>query len=166
MILQSLQQHFPARKIEWLMAGLAICWGSYTLAHPELFYQNGTASVLRHMTEMASVMGLAPEHLWGGGALTAGIIRATALFVNGAYVRTPFWRAVAAFATMFVFTQVSVALWKSGVPNYGLVLYPWLVIADLLSSFRAAQDAVLAEVQRRSQKDAPGARISSNLSPA
>ena len=157
MILQSLQQHFPARKTEWLMGGLAICWGLYTLQNPDIFTNPETAYVLRKMVEMASVLGVHPALLWGGSAVIAGVIRIVALIINGAYVRTPFWRAVAAFATMLIFTQVSIALWKSGVPNWGLVVYPWLVIADLLSSYRAAQDTVLAEVNRRSQKEASGA---------
>lgn len=161
MILQaikSLQQHFPARKTEWLMSGLAICWGCYTIQNPAIFTNVETAGVLRRMVEMASIIGVRPESLWGGSAIGAGVVRFIALLINGAYARTPFWRAVAGFATMFIFTQVSIALWRSGVPNWGLVVYPWLVIADLLSTYRAAQDAVLAEVNRRSQKEAPGAR--------
>jgi hypothetical protein len=157
MILRALGQHWPARKIEWIMAGLTATWGGYILLHPEIFTQPETAEILSGMIVMAQTYGIAPENFWGGGALLMGLIRAIALFINGAYVRTPLFRALAAFGTMFIFTQVSIALHRSGVPNFGLVVYPWLVFADLLSAYRAAQDAVYAEVQRRSQKEAAGA---------
>lgn len=157
MILRSLSQHWPARKIEWLMAALTFLWGFYILQHPEVFTQRQTSEILSNMVEMAAIYGLKPETFWGWGAFSMGLIRATALFVNGAYVRTPIFRMIAAFGSMFIFTQVSIALYRSGVPNFGIVVYPWLVFADLLSAYRAAQDAVFAEVQRRSQKDATGA---------
>lgn len=155
MVLHALRQHWPARKIEWLMSGLAACWGSYILAFPEVFDQPATATLLRPMVDMVEWIG-DPATIWGGGALAMGLIRAVALFINGAYVRTPLFRAIAAFGTMFIFTQVSIAFYRTGVPNFGLVVYPWLVVADLLSAFRAAQDAVLAEAQRRSQKEFNG----------
>lgn len=157
MILRSLSQHWPARKIEWLMAGLTFVWGYYILAHPGVFTQPETREILSGMVTLAGLYGLTPVVFWGGGAMFMGLLRALALFINGAYARTPIFRAVAAFGTMFIFTQVSIALYRSGVPNFGIVVYSWLVIADLLSAYRAAQDAVFAEVQRRSQKDATGA---------
>lgn len=156
MVLRALRQHWPARKIEWLMAGLAVCWGAYIKAYPEIFYQPETSSVLGGMVAMSDWLGMSPENVWGGSAMIFGAIRMIALFINGAYVRTPIFRAIAAFGTMFIFTQVSIALYRSGVPNLGLVVYPWLVVADLLSVFRAAQDALFAENQRQNQKENDG----------
>lgn len=156
MILHSLQQHWPARKLEWMMVGLSLSWGAYAVFHPELFTQPATAAVLRQMVVMSSWLSPRPELVWGGGAILMGLVRFVALFINGAYVRSPMFRSVAAFGTMFIFTQVSIALYRSGVANWGLVIYPWLVGVDLMSSYRAAQDAVFAEAQRRSHRDKSG----------
>ena len=154
MLIRALHEHWPARKIEWFMAGFTVNWGLYVLIYPEVFTQQETAAVLSEMVSMVRWTGLEAAVVWGGAALFAGLTRALALFINGAYVRTPLFRALAAFGTMFIFTQVFIALWRTGLPSLQIVIYAWLVFADLLSAYRAAQDGVYAEAQRRNQKDA------------
>lgn len=152
MMIESLRQHWPARKTEWLMMILVGAWGSYMLMHPAMFTDPATAQPLSGLARIAYRNGATdPSLFWGGIALAAALGRGAALFVNGAYARTPIGRLVAAFVSMFIFTQVSVGLYQSGVPNLGLIVYPWLVAVDVLSAYRAGQDAVYAEVQRRSQ---------------
>lgn len=153
MIIRSLKQHWPARKLEWLMSGFLISWGLYVMFHPDMFADPRTSDLFAGMTEMASVVNAYPALLWGGGAFATGVMRAIALFINGAMTRTPMVRLIGSFISMFIVTQVSVALWRSGVPNMGLVVYPWFVVADLLSSYRAAIDVVYAEKQRHDHKE-------------
>ena len=158
MMIKSLRQHWPARKMEWMMTFLVSAWGAYMLVHPAMFVSAATAAPLAALADVAAQWGSDdPALFWGAGALAMGILRGVALFVNGAYTRTPIGRLVAAFASMFIFTQVSIALYRSGVPNLDLILYPWLVAVDMLSAYRAGQDAVYAEMQRRSQKGATSA---------
>lgn len=152
MILQSLRHHWPARKIEWIMAGLTASWGFYILTHPEIFTDERTRHVWAGLSAVSSPATSDPASFWGWTALVIGLSRALALFINGAYVRTPIVRLGAAFVSMFIFTQISLGLWQSGVPNTDLVVYPWLVIADLISAYRASQDAVYAENHRLIQK--------------
>ena len=148
MVIASLGKHWPARKMEWVMAGLSVCWGLYVLAHPQMFTADGSAAMFSGMLAMTPG-GLSAHGFWGFLACTVGAARMIALYINGAHVRTPVVRVIAAFLTIFVFSQVSIGLWQGGVANTGLVVYPWLVIADIISAYAAGQDAITAEVQRR-----------------
>jgi hypothetical protein len=165
MIIRSLRQHWPARKLEWIMAGFLLCWGVYVLLHPDLFTNPATATLFSGMALISAPLTIYPALAWGGVAAVIGLCRALALFVNGAWTRTPLIRLIASFASMFVITQIIVGLWKSGVPNTGLICYPWFVIADLLSAYRAAVDVVHAEKQREMNKESRRAhRRDSSLS--
>lgn len=148
MAIYSLGQHWPARKMEWVMAGLALTWGTYVLLHPEMFFTQGAEPMFRGMVAMTPG-GIEPHVFWGCLAATVGLLRLIALYVNGAHVRTPVVRVITAFLTMFVFTQVALGLYQGGVPNTGLAVYPWLVFADMVSAYAAGQDAIRAEVQKR-----------------
>lgn len=166
MIVRSLRQHWPARKLEWLMAGFMMTWGLYVLIHPQLFTQTETASVLSGLARLSAGITEYPALAWGGAAFFVGLGRSFALFVNGAWTRTPLIRLLASFASMFIVTQIINGLWQSGVPNLGLVVYPWLVIADLLSAYRAAVDVVHAEKQREVIKETESARRQPSRVPA
>lgn len=153
MIIRSLRQHWPARKMEWLMAGFALTWGIYVLLHPNLFTNPATAELLSGLVSISAPFTDYPALAWGGAAFAIGLLRGIALFVNGAWTRTPMIRLIASFASMLIVTQIIIGLWKSGVPNTGLVAYPWFVVADLLSAFRASVDVVHAEKQREVNKE-------------
>lgn len=150
MLIVSLKQHFPARWPEWYMSGMSFAWGAYMILHPQVFTQGATQEVLSGMAAMAG--NFPPASLWGLSAVMLGVIRAAALFVNGAYTRTPLVRLVMSFASAFVWTQVCIGLWKSGVPNMGLIVYGGLVVMDIVSAYRATTDTVFAEKMRRDLK--------------
>lgn len=153
MIIRSLRQHWPTRKIEWLMAGFLASWGLYVLMHPQLFTSEGSAQLFSGLAALSAPFTVYPALLWGGAAFLTGLCRALALFVNGAYTRTPLIRVLTSFVSMFILTQICIGFWQSGVPNTGLVVYPWLVVADLLSAYRAAVDVVHAEKQRQEMRE-------------
>ena len=163
MIIRSLRQHWPSRKTEWLMAGFLLTWGTYVLLHPGLFTAPATSVVFAGMAGITAPFTVYPALAWGGAAALTGLCRSMALFINGAWTRTPLIRLIASFASMFVVTQIVVGLWKSGVPNTGIVVYPWLIVADLLSAYRAAVDVVHAEKQREILKESRRARRSDNI---
>lgn len=153
MIIQSLRQHWPSRKMEWLGSGFLISWGIYVLLHPELFTQDATAQVFAGLAALTDSFAPYPALVWGGLAFSIGLARAVALFVNGAYVRTPAIRVATSFVSIFILTQICLGMWDSGVPNTGLVVYPWLIVADLISAYRAAIDVVYAETVRKTEKE-------------
>lgn len=158
MIIRSLRQHWPARKLEWIMSGFMVSWGLYVLLHPGVFTDPRTSAPLSGLVSITNQITEYPALIWGGAAFGIGLARSLALFVNGAYTRTPLIRLICSFASMFIITQIVVGLAKSGVPNTGLVVYPWFVVADLLSAYRAAVDVVHAEKQREAEKENRRAR--------
>lgn len=153
MMIRSLRQHWPSRKTEWLMAGFLATWGIYVLLNPSLFSNPATGVLYAGLTAVSGYFTAYPALFWGGAAFLIGLCRAVALFVNGAYTRTPLVRVVASFLSMFILTQVLIGLWKSGVPNTGIIVYAWLVVADLLSAYRAAVDVVYAEKHRHDVRE-------------
>lgn len=146
MLILNLREHFPARISEWFNAGILMSWGGYVLAHPNLFSHAGNGQIFSRMADMVWV-NYQPELVWGGIAFGVGALRLFALFVNGAYSRTPIIRLVTAAISAFLWTQVFVGL--LAVPNTGLVVYPWLVFIDLVAAYRSGKDAVIAEKRRR-----------------
>lgn len=153
MIMQSLRQHWPARKLEWLMSGFMISWGVYVLFHPTLFTDPATRDLFAGLAAFSNQFSEFPALIWGGACFAVGLGRGIALLINGAWTRTPLIRTIASFFSMFLVTQITLGFWNSGVPNTGLVVYPWLIVADLLSAYRAAVDVVHAEMQRAVDKE-------------
>lgn len=150
MLIVSLKQHFPARWPEWFMSAVSFAWGAYMVLHPELFTQDATRDALSGLAAMAG--NFPPAALWGLSAVILGLIRGAALFVNGAYTRTPLIRLIMSFLSAFVWTQVYIGLWKSGVPNMDLVMYGAMVVMDIVSAYRATTDTMFAEKMRRDLK--------------
>lgn len=159
MLIVSFKQHFPARWPEWFMAGMSFMWGTYISLHPEVFTNPATATTLSGLAHMAG--DFPPAALWGLATVSLGLVRAGALFVNGAFWRTPLIRVIMGFASAFIWTQVFVGLLKSGVPNTGLVVYAGLVVMDVMSVYRAATDTVYATRARHGSKQDHG-RVRSN----
>lgn len=150
MLIVELRKHFPARWPEWFMAGLSFMWGSYVALHPQIFVQPESRVMLSGLTQMAG--SFPPAAVWGLSAVTLGLIRGAALFINGSYTRTPMIRLLMSFLSAFVWTQVVIGLLKTGVPNMGLVVYAGLVVMDIVSAYRAATDTVFAEKVRHDSK--------------
>lgn len=147
MLVVQLRKHFPARWPEWFMSATVFAWGFYVVLHPSLFTQPDTVHMMSELAAVASPHN--PASFWGLIGVVLGLVRATALFVNGAYTRTPMIRLVMSFASAFLWTQVFLGLFKSDTPNMGLVIYPALVIMDIVSAYRASTDMVFAEKARR-----------------
>ncbi len=153
MIIRSLKYHWPARKLEWLLSGFLMSWGVYVMFHPEIFTDPRTAQVFSGMAATTQALTPYPAVIWGMGAFLAGLLRSVALFINGAYTRTPVMRLIGSFVSLFILTQILIAMTRTGVPNTDMVTYAWLVIADLTCAYRAGIDAAFAERQRREEKD-------------
>lgn len=159
MLIVSLKKHFPARFPEWINSGILVSWGLYVALHPQLFTDPATATLFAGMAEMTWGLPYHPAALWGLTALLIGLIRACALFINGAYSRTPMIRLLMSFMSAFVWTQVVIGLMRSGVPNTGLIVYGWLVVADVVSAYRAGMDLAFAEKQRHDNIVELGRRV-------
>ncbi len=144
MIIESLKKHFPARFPEWLASFQMIAWGSYLVIYPDMMISGSTGALYDTMRSMWS------QPTWALAAIFIGALRGCALFVNGAYTRTPMIRVITSFMSMFIWTQALLAV--AHVANLGVVMYATALIADLYSAYRAGIDAVFAERQRRLDK--------------
>lgn len=149
MLIQSLKQHFPARLPEWWMAlFFMIPWGAYTVLHPQMWTDPRLGPLLSGMAGMVAWTGYPPSAVWGLAALFVGSVRAGALFVNGAYHRTPIIRLITSAMSAFLVSQILDGVIKTGVANFGIVTYSTLFLLDLASAYRAASDIPIAEGHR------------------
>lgn len=150
MLIKELRKHFPARAPEWWNAGTMFAWGAYILLNPGIFNNNifdGFVAIANGWSDIPDR--LAAERMWGLITVTVGLLRGCALFVNGSYSRTPMIRLVCSAVSAFIWCQVVIGLLQLPVPTTGVVVYCSLMGLDLISAYRAAVDAAIAESTRR-----------------
>lgn len=133
-----IHDHFPARRSEWVLAGMLVAWG-LILLQPDPTFTNNPA--WRLMLSWLS------EPSWGWLAVSVGSFRLAALIINGTFARTwygrwsPHVRALASFLSCFVWFQISFGLWASDAATTGLAVYPGLLLLDAMNIVAAAKDA-------------------------
>lgn len=145
--------HFQARFAEWMNAVIVAGFGMYLILHPGMFDDPRVAAL------WAGLKAAGSQPTWGLTCLLVGIARITALWINGRHKRTPMVRLIASFFSAFIITQLSLALWNTGVPNTGLIVYPVLVLADLYSAFRASADMTFVARQGQTTEPAESGRV-------
>lgn len=111
-------KEFPDRAVEWLLGFMTISWGVLIAGSP----------------------GMGVSQSWGWCAIMAGLARLGALYVNGAHHRTPAARVVTSFLSMFLWFWITVQVLGSPVGR-DLAIYPWLMLAEGFSVYRAGGDA-------------------------
>lgn len=133
-----IHDHFPARRSEWVLAGIMVVWG-WILIKPSTTFGGNPA-----WSQMAAMMS---ESSWGWLAVTIGTFRLVALVVNGTFAGTwygrwsPHVRALASFLTCFIWFQISFGLWISDAATTGLAVYPGLLVLDAMNIVAATKDA-------------------------
>lgn len=140
MVIVEMKRHFQLRAIEWWSAGLMASWGFYTLLQPGMYEQN---------TAMHGLLLFAPQHVWGLLSLLVGVSRVLALTINGFWYRTPAVRWATSMISALVWFLITAAYFNAPVLNPGVVVYGWLIVADIYSAFRSASDYVEAAAQRQ-----------------
>lgn len=141
-----IHQHFPARSAEWGLAFILLSWGLATLTLPTNFEQ-----VLR-------VHGNWPvSTVWGVVAVVTGVIRVTALYINGSSQHSPAARMVCAAISGSIWVHL-VALFITAafsMPLFPIVLVvvPWFVIGDFYASYEAGKDAKVASEVKKALRD-------------
>lgn len=144
---EELKRHFPSRSSEWVMAGVLATWGAYVIAYPSMLDRDVFAGF--HAMNWSSIPTSA---FWGLIAFSVGMMRAMALFVNGAYTRTPLVRLGSSMISALVWSQIVIGFWMSGIPSPAVVVYSGLVVLDGISAYRASKDVAIAEVTRRAAR--------------
>ncbi|MBN9453279.1 MAG: hypothetical protein J0I42_15125 [Bosea sp.] len=130
--------HFPARRSEWVLAGIMVVWGWLLVGPAPVFAQS------KAWSQMAAMMN---EATWGWLAIGVGAFRLLALIINGTFAGTwygrwsPHVRALASFLTCFLWFQISFGLWASDAATTGLAVYPGLLVLDAMNIVAAMKDA-------------------------
>lgn len=122
-IIKSMKEHFNARAVEWGMAGWAVSTGLMLIMVPAT-YRPGFP--------------FTPDAL-GLMFLLMGLVRGSALFVNGLWRRTPPIRLFTSAMSAFMVTWLMVGI-SQGPPSLGSVNFFFLFLADCLSAKRATED--------------------------
>lgn len=86
---------------------------------------------------------VAPQPIWGWVMMGFGIARITVLFVNGAWRRSPYARALFAALSMFFWMQVTLSF--APILGFAFVAYAGLLGTDLVNVFRAMRDARIVD---------------------
>lgn len=91
----------------------------------------------------AALLDWAPQHSWASLMIGLGMLRLMILLVNGAWRRSPHYRAAIAFLCCFFWWQIT----KSLLSVYGI---PWILGAgvlgmDFMNMVRAAGDARIVD---------------------
>lgn len=139
MIFVHFKRTFPTRAMEWLLSCMLLSWG-LMLLRPEVSFSTVSYDGLAR---------IADEHTWGVVATAAATVRIVALTINGMWTPTYHFRSAMAFIACFVWFQISLGFFVSGNANTGAAIYPWLLLADIINTYRTARDY-------RAAKDARG----------
>ena len=133
------------RSVEWMLALLMVAWGLALLAPMDTF----ASPVYRYLAA------LAPEEVWGAFSVGIGASRMVALYVNGAWRRTPLIRAGGAVlgVVWWITLGFLVAFGTQGQPfPAGLAFYPVCIAFEALSCFRSGFDAHEAGALTRARR--------------
>ena len=130
LLVRKLHREFPRRVVEWGVSYILITWGFIILLNPGEF-----------------------DYTIGGCALSIGLLRLTALYVNGAHVRSPIARTMGGFLSMLLWLFVVTGLIRTGGPvTTAFAIYPWLMMADAYAVYTAGGDAYQSHFQHQEKR--------------
>lgn len=143
----SFAEAFFPRLSEWTPAGTIAFLGWILTNNPDLM----TTAKSSAYTLMLSI---ASQPAWSVILMTLGAARLTVLLVNGAWRRSPWARALMAFISCFLWTQIMLSF----LPVFGLAfgMSVGFLATDVINVFRAMRDA-------RTVDDAYAARSRRNV---
>lgn len=137
---QSLRQTFPIRKSEWACAFVMFGISLVLALNPTLFEQfKGYSGMAR----------FAPQWAWEWALFAISSGRLAALTINGAYWRTPHFRAIFAFVACFGWWQITAGF----VANFGMsfVLAGGWLVQDAFNFRQALAEAFASEALREAE---------------
>jgi hypothetical protein len=128
---------FPSRTAEWMLTCILLSWG-LMLLRPEATFASSPA--------YGGLERVAAEETWGWLCFAAGSIRLVALAINGLWVPPTYHlRSLTSFLSCFFWLQITLGFMASGTASTGLCVYPWLLVAEIVTTYRTARDLRLAQ---------------------
>jgi len=138
----SLKQSFPIRKSEWTLSliGMIGLWLVFSV-NSDLFASSDAYSGLARW---------ASQPVWAWMCFSVGVGRVVVLAINGAYWRSPHWRALFAFLSCFVWYQLAVGLAQN--IGIGTVLGLAVLATDVFNFRQAFLEAAASEGLRNGDR--------------
>lgn len=152
MSIQSLRETFEARASEWMLTGAVLSLAVVFFANEAMFWRDSFEG-LRDINKS--------RLFWAFLFTIVGLIRLTVLIVNGAYWRTPHFRAAAAFFCTGIWFVLCAGFVRNG--SVLIALVPWIFFLDAYNTRRAAREAGKSEfIQRylKKKQDSADGRVS------
>lgn len=135
MIFLSIKKHFPTRASEWVLASILASWGLMLLRSEATFATSPSYIGLER---------IASENTWGWFCLAIGVSRLVALAINGHWVPSTYHlRSITSFVSCFFWFQISLGIMASHLASTGLAVYPWLMVLDIICTYRTARDLAI-----------------------
>lgn len=151
--LESLQETFEARASEWALTGAVLSLAAIFFLNGEMFYGESLYGIRNMIND---------RFIWAWLFLSVGVVRLAVLLVNGAYWRTPHFRALTAFLCTGVWFLLLIGFMKSG--SILAAIMPWVFFLDAYNVKRASLEAGKSEfVQRRVKTNTD--RMNAGLAP-
>ncbi|WP_131193736.1 hypothetical protein [Lichenihabitans psoromatis] len=125
---------YSDRLIEWQFAVMMAAWGFYLLL-PMRTFDNPQYGVLAT---------IAPEEIWGLFAIAIAAVRATAVYINGSWRRTPAIRCACSVLGVIWWLSMTFLVLAASQPHpppAGVIWYPVFVVFEVISCWRSAADA-------------------------
>lgn len=141
-VLRGVAAHFRLRVAEWFTTALLLQFGLILFGPGDVFPHSPNLSV---MAQWAS------EETWGALCLGVGGVHLLALTINGTFPAFPFSphvRAAASFLACFLWFQITLAIFMSGIGGTGLGTYRLVLALEIWNFVRASLDAGRAEGRR------------------
>lgn len=130
--------HFRLRIIEWALSLILLLWW-VVLSQPDYSFDR--------QPSLALLAQIGDERFWANVCLLIALARLGALYVNGAWRKSPYIRASTAFLSSVFWMWVSIGMASAG-SSTGLTVYPILMLLDWYSIWTAMDDADKARKAR------------------
>lgn len=123
------------RSAEWIVSVALLLWGIIVTLTPGLFGQGN----------YINMENIAPQWIWGGGAMVVAIFRLFLLTINGWWKPSAHLRALGSLLSLLgwsaiIICYVTLPTWIPNVATIGA-----LAVIDLTSLWYAAEDAALVD---------------------
>ncbi|WP_309084143.1 hypothetical protein [Chelativorans sp.] len=149
-----IREHFPQRVSEWVLTGAILGWAAVL---------SGDGNTFANAPSFSELARMADEDTWAVICLVVGLLRLTALVINGtfrAFPYSPHMRGLASFAACIFWGQVALGMmlaWLNhGAAGTGMVIYLAAMAQDAWNLFRAWADVGASQQARVVKRDEPG----------
>lgn len=138
-LLLHIRAHLRPRLMEWMHSIMLVLWGSILLRPDDTF---GSSPAFVGLARIAS------EDVWAWTVIGVGLLRVTALLINGLWRPSYTVRAVTSFLSLFIWFTISLGLLASPHATTGLAIYPVLCLFECVNLYYSTLDGAFARKDR------------------